>query len=207
MSDSSQPLPVEHHRLYEDAFAVVVGTLMMSLGVALYAQAGLVTGGAAGIALLIQAATGLSFGPVFFAINLPFYWLAVRRMGRGFTLRTLLAVSLVSLMTWATPHLLHIARIDTLYAAVAGGLLMGLGMLVLLRHRTGIGGLNILAAYLQERHGIRAGWFQLAVDGAILAAALTVLPPAQVLLSLVGAVALNVSLAVNHKPGRYLGVT
>lgn len=197
----------ERHRFYEDVFAMLVGTLMVSLGLALYAKATLVTGGAAGLALLLQVATGVDFGILFFAINLPFYWLAVSRMGWRFGLRTFIAVGFVSLFTWATPFWLGIETVNPLYAALAGGSLMGLGLLALFRHRTGLGGINILALYLQERHGIRAGWFQLAVDGMILVAAFLLLPPSSVAVSLAGTAVLNLILAVNHKPGRYLGVT
>lgn len=197
----------ERHRFYEDVFAMLVGTLMVSLGLALYAKATLVTGGAAGLALLLQVATGVDFGILFFAINLPFYWLAVSRMGWRFGLRTFIAVGFVSLFTWATPFWLGIETVNPLYAALAGGSLMGLGLLALFRHRTGLGGINILALYLQERHGIRAGWFQLAVDGMILVAAFLLLPPSRVAVSLAGTAVLNLILAVNHKPGRYLGVT
>lgn len=197
----------ERHRFYEDVFAMLVGTLMVSLGLALYAKATLVTGGAAGLALLLQVATGVDFGILFFAINLPFYWLAVSRMGWRFGLRTFIAVGLVSLFTWATPFWLGIETVNPLYAALAGGSLMGLDLLALFRHRTGLGGINILALYLQERHGIRAGWFQLAVDGMILVAAFLLLPPSRVAVSLAGTAVLNLILAVNHKPGRYLGVT
>lgn len=197
----------ERHRFYEDVFAMLVGTLMVSLGLALYAKATLVTGGAAGLALLLQVATRFDFGILFFVLNLPFYWLAVSRMGWRFGVRTFIAVGLVSLFTWATPFWLRIETVEPLYAALAGGSLMGLGLLALFRHRTGLGGINILALYLQERHGIRAGWFQLAVDGAILVAAFLLLPPSRVVVSLAGTAVLNLILAVNHKPGRYLGVT
>ncbi len=49
--------------------------------------------------LLIHYATHLPFGVVFFVINLPFYWLSVRRMGAAFTLKTFCAVGLVSLFS------------------------------------------------------------------------------------------------------------
>lgn len=208
MTQATIAAPVgERHRFYEDVFAMLVGTLMVSLGLALYAKATLVTGGAAGLALLLQVATRFDFGILFFVLNLPFYWLAVSRMGWRFGVRTFIAVGLVSLFTWATPFWLRIETVEPLYAALAGGSLMGLGLLALFRHRTGLGGINILALYLQERHGIRAGWFQLAVDGAILVAAFLLLPPSKVAFSLAGTAVLNLILAVNHKPGRYLGVT
>lgn len=197
----------ERHRFYEDVMAMLLGTLMVSIGIVLYTKATLLTSGAAGLALLLQFATGINFGILFFALNLPFYWLAIRRMGWRFAARTFIAVGLVSVFTWATPGWLRIEAVDPLYAAVAGGSFMGLGLLALFRHRTGLGGINILALYLQEHHGIRAGWFQLGVDVVILAGALFLLPLDKVLISLVGAAVLNLILAINHKPGRYMGVS
>ncbi|NRQ13225.1 YitT family protein [Ensifer sesbaniae] len=199
--------PVERHRLYEDALAILTGTLIISLGVIIYSKAMLLTGSTSGLALLLQYATGAEFWLVFFLVNLPFYVLAVKRLGWMFALRTFLAVSLVSLFSRLTTGWVEIARLDPIYAAVVGGGLMGTGLLILFRHRTGLGGINIVAIYLQEKFGVRAGYFQLAVDLAILAAAYFVLPPANLVLSVVGAAVVNMTLAINHRPGRYAGVT
>jgi uncharacterized membrane-anchored protein YitT (DUF2179 family) len=84
---------------------------------------------------------------------------------------------------------------------------MGIGLLILFRHRAGLGGFNVLALYLQDNYGIRAGYFQLAVDLTILAASFTVLDWHQVVLSVVGAVALNLVIAINHRKGRYVGMS
>jgi len=209
MSQITAPLasPTERHRLYEDVLAILLGTLMVSIGIALFAKATIMTGGAAGLALLLQYATGLEFGLLFSVVNLPFYWLAFRRMGLAFTLRTFVAVCIVSLLVQATPLWLDIAKIQPLYAALAGGSTMGLGLLALARHRTAIGGVNILALYLQEKQGWRAGWTQLAIDAGIFAAALFVLPPDRLAISLLGTLVLNAVLGMNHKPGRYMGVS
>lgn len=197
----------ERHSAYEDAIAIVVGTLFMALGVVIYTKAVLLTGSTAGLALLLQYATGISFWWLFFAINLPFYILAVKKLGWAFTLRTFAAVTLVSILTRLTSELVSFAHLDPLYAAVMGGALSGAGLLILFRHRTGLGGINVLAIYLQDRFGIRAGYFQLAVDLAILAAAFFVIPLDRLALSVLGAVIVNMTLAINHRPGRYLGVT
>ena len=169
---------IERHKLYEDVLAMLLGTLFVALGVVIYAEAMLLVGGAAGVALLLQYVTGAQFWLVFFLVNLPFYLLAVKRMGWLFTLRTFVAVSLVSLFSRLTASWVDFSYLDPAYAAVMGGGLSGMGLLMLFRHRTGLGGLNILALYLQETWGIRAGYFQLAVDLAILAAAFFVLPTA-----------------------------
>lgn len=202
-----QPVMPQKHAFYEDVLAILLGTTMISIGIVLFAKATVLTGGAAGLSLLLQFATGLDFGLLFFVINLPFYWLAWRRMGWGFTLRTFVAVVLVSLLVQATPNWLGIASVQPLYAALAGGCAMGLGLLALARHRTAIGGVNILALYLQEHHGLRAGWVQLGIDAAIFAGAFFVLPLEKIAVSALGTAVLNAILAMNHKPGRYMAVS
>ena len=47
---------------------------------------------------------------------------------------------------------------------------------------------------------------QLAIDGLILLGALWIVAPALVATSLLAAFVLNLSLTVNHKPGRYRGM-
>ena len=192
------------HAWYDDLLAFGTGTLFIAIGVTMYTHAGLLTGGTAGLAFLAHYASGLGFGPLFFAINLPFYLLAWWRMGRAFTLKTFAAVSLLSLLTSVVPRWAGFALLDPWFAALAGGLLMGAGFLMLFRHHGSLGGLNILVLWLQQRFGWRAGWVQMGIDGTILLGALAVVEPRRVLLSLAGALALNLTLALNHRPGRYV---
>ncbi|MCO5065792.1 MAG: YitT family protein [Rhizobiaceae bacterium] len=195
----------DRHTMIEDVLAILTGSLVVSLGVALYAHAMLALGGNSGLALLLQYSTGWSFAVIFSLINLPFYLLAIWRMGWLFTLRTFAAVSLVSVFVRLTPQWLEFGRLAPLYAAIAGGCLIGIGMLVLFRHRTGLGGINILAIWLQERFGWRAGYVQLGIDLVILAIAFFILPADKIALSVLGAVVINMILALNHRPGRYAG--
>lgn len=194
------------HSPLEDVQALVTGTLFVALGVAMFKHAGLLTGGTAGIAFLIHYATGWRFGAVFFVVNLPFVWLSLRQMGKVFTFKTFAAVGLLSIATEVLPRWLAFARLAPAFAAVMGGLVIGAGLLMLFRHHASLGGLNVLVLWLQRTRGWRAGKLQMAADGAILATAFAALAPQQALLSLLGALALNLVVAVNHRPGRYLGV-
>ncbi|MGZ8255163.1 MAG: YitT family protein [Burkholderiaceae bacterium] len=195
------------HTPFEDAQALVTATLFVALGVAMYAHAGLLTGGTAGIAFLVHYATGWRFGVVFFVINLPFVWFALRGMGRRFTLKTFVAVALLSAFSETLmPFVVRFDQLQPAYAAVMGGFLIGAGLLMLFRHHASLGGLNILVLWLQEHRGWRAGTVQMGIDCLIVAAAFAIVEPGRVLLSVLGAVALNFVVAVNHKPGRYLGV-
>lgn len=192
------------HSRFEDIQGILTGALVVALGIGFIKSAGLLTGGAVGIAFLIHYASGANFGLVLFLVNLPFYWLALKRMGRAFTLKTLATVSLVALLTESLPRVFMIAHIDPFFAALAGGLLMGVGMLILFRHRASLGGLNVLVLWLQERMGWRAGKLQMGLDVAILLGAAVIVPPPLLAASILGAVLLNFALAVNHKPGRYM---
>ena len=194
------------HSLLEDLQALVTGTLFVSLGVMLFKQAGMVTGGTAGIAFVAHYAAGWPFGAVFFLINIPFYWLAWRRMGPRFTIKTFAAVALLAVLSELLPRWLVLGAVHPLFAAVGGGLLAGAGFLILFRHHASLGGLNVLVLWLQERKGWRAGQVQMGIDLAILLAATPWLDARRLGLSVLGAAALNFALAVNHKPGRYMAV-
>ncbi|MGE5337240.1 MAG: YitT family protein [Gemmatimonadota bacterium] len=200
------PNPDTRHSAFEDAQALVTAALFFALGIAMFSHAGLLTGGTAGLAFLIHYATGWRFGAVFFVINLPFYWLAVRSMGWRFTVKTFGAVALLSVFSELMPAVLDFGHLNALYAAVMGGCLIGVGLLMLFRHQASLGGVNVLVLYLQDRRGWRAGKVQMAIDCAIVLAAFAVADAKQVALSVLGAIALNLVVAVNHKPGRYLGV-
>ena len=63
-----------------------------------------------------------------------------------------------------------------------------------------------MAIYLQKVRHWRAGIVQMGVDVAILLLGLWVLSPTQVMLSVLGAFALNMVIAINHRAGRYFTV-
>ena len=197
----------QQHSLLEDLQALFSATLMIALAINLYKTAGLLTGGTAGLGFLLSYASPISFGVGYFLINLPFYVLAFKRMGWAFTLRTLCAVSLVALLVELTNHWLQFSLLQPAYAAVLGGILMGVGMLMLFRHRASLGGVNLLVLYLQDRFGWRAGKVQMLIDCLILLAALAVVDVQAILLSVLGAVVLNLVLAFNHKAGRYTAIS
>ncbi|MFZ0530923.1 MAG: YitT family protein [Propionicimonas sp.] len=206
MAVVTEPLALGlRHSLTEDAFGLLSGTFVASLGIYLLHTAHAVTGGTAGLSLLLSYATGWPFGILYVLINLPFLALAVGRKGWEFTLRTLGSVALVSAFAALHPLAMPALQIDPVYATLVGNLLAGIGMLILFRHRSSLGGLNTVALIIQEQSGWRAGYVQLGFDALIIAAALTVVPLSNVLLSVAGAAVLNVVLALNHRPGRYLG--
>ena len=194
------------HSVFEDVQGLLVGSLFVALAVLMFQQALLLTGGTTGLAFLLHYALEWPLGWLMFAVNLPFYVLAWLALGPVFTLKTFAAVALLALWVQWLPLWLAFERLHPVLAAVLAGLLAGTGILIILRHHASLGGLGIMAVYLQKRLGWRAGVVQMACDALILLGALWLLPPLQVLLSLLGALALNMVIAVNHRSGRYMGV-
>ena len=196
----------ETHSLPEDAQGVATGAMMASFGVLLLSAGGLLTGGTAGMAFLLHYATGYSFGVIFFAINLPFYYLAWKRLGLAFTLKTFVAIAATSAISEVLPRLVSIAHIDPLIAGLFGGLMVGTAMLALFRHRASLGGFGVLALYLQERFGWKAGFVQLGFDFIVLAFSFFVATPYIIFCSIIGAIVVNMVLAINHRRDRYVAM-
>ncbi|SMD19924.1 YitT family protein [Rhizobium sp. RU36D] len=194
------------HTAAEDIQGLIAGSMVAALGLYILAQVGLLTGGMAGLAFVLHYATGLSFGLLFFLLNLPFYILSFKRVGLDFTLKTFAAVGATSFLVEIENRFLVIQMIQPFWAAILGGLLLGFGLLALYRHRASLGGLGILAIYIQDRFGIRAGLVQLAFDLAVMACAFLVVSPMVVIWSILGAVVLNLFLAINHRSDRYIAL-
>jgi len=192
------------HSLVDDAQGIAFGAVMAAFGVAVLTHLGLITGQTAGLAVLIGYATGWGFGPVFFAINIPFYLLGWWRMGGAFTLKTFAAVAAVSGLSMAMPGWIGFAHLDPVFGAVLFGLVSGAGLLALFRHGASLGGVGIVALIAQDRLGWRAGWVQLGFDAVLFAAALMVIAPVQVAYSFVGALVVNLVIAINHRRDRYV---
>ncbi len=196
---------VTRHSIFEDAQALLVAPMFVAFAIMLFQHAGLLTGGTVGLAFLLHYHQQWPMAWVLFLVNLPFYLFAWRAMGVVFTLKTFLCVGLLSLYTALLPEVIVLQAVDRLFAAIMGGFLVGVGLLMIIRHKASLGGLGVLALYLQNTRGWPAGKVQMAADLLILLAGLYIRDPLTVALSIVGALALNLVLAANHKAGRYLG--
>lgn len=193
------------HTPLEDAQALLLGTALCALGVTLLTAAGLITGQTAGLGVLLSYLTDWSFGVWFFLLNLPFYILGWLRMGPRFVVRTVIAVTLVSAFSALLPQVIGFDRLDPVAASALAGAVIGMGLIVIFRHGASLGGIGILALWVQERFGVQAGWVQLGFDALLFAVAALFLDPWLVAASLLGAVIVNLIIAVNHRRDRYVG--
>ena len=202
----AEPTPTPHHSTLDDAQGIALGVFLAGLGVHILTHLGLITGQTAGVAMLVAYETGWSFGVTFFVINLPFYLVAYRRLGLAFTIKSMLCVTLLSLISEALPTYFQLGTIHPAVGAVTFGALTGLGLLAIFRHNGSLGGIGVVALLAQDRLGLRAGYVQLATDVVIFAIAALIFPATIVMWSLLGAVVLNLVITVNHRRDRYIAI-
>jgi uncharacterized membrane-anchored protein YitT (DUF2179 family) len=197
--------PDPRHTIAEDIYAILIGSSLTGFGVVLLHMAGLVTGGVAGLALIVSYVSGTPVGALFFIINLPFLVLARFTLGWRFAIKSAVTVALLSLLTLLIPRWLHVGTINPWFAALFGGTVIGLGILSLARHKSSVGGMGVVAIYLYEKRGINAGKVQAVADTLIIASAFVAVDLSHIALSVLSAIALSLVLFAYHKPGRYTG--
>jgi len=197
--------PAVPHTLPEDAYALLVGTVQLSLGLVLLKAAGLATGGVAGISLVLNYLTGYPVGLFYTALTVPMLGVTLRAMSWRFLVKTLVVTLGLFAMTALAASTIEIAHIARPVAALAGGSVIGMGALALARHGAGTGGSGALVLWLYRTRGWNAGRTQMLIDGCVLVFSLIALDVAQVLWSLLGVAATGGILYVWHRPGRYTG--
>lgn len=202
MAEPHKTIP---HTPLEDLQAAVLGTALCALGVQFLGHAQLITGQTAGLGVLLSYTTGWSFGVWFFVLNLPFYVLALMRMGLTFTLKSFAAVAMVSLLSEAFAQTIRFDTLPVWLASPLAGGLIGMGLIIVFRHGASLGGIGVLALYLQDKTGFKAGYTQLVFDAVLFAVAILFLPWQTVAWSLLGAVITNLIIATNHRKDRYVG--
>jgi uncharacterized membrane-anchored protein YitT (DUF2179 family) len=196
---------IQRHSIFEDLFGLLSGSILFSVGLSLLHASGVLTGGTAGLALLVANNSGAQVGTIYLLIGIPFLLLALWKKGWRFTLRSSLNLAFVSFLTNEMPKIFVVQIQNKFVATIVANVLLGVGMIVIFRHFSSLGGFNVIALLAQERLNIKAGHVQLGLDAVVLLIGLTSYSPQIVLISLVGDGILNMSLAVNHRSDRYVG--
>ena len=193
------------HSAFDDVYGLGLGVIFIALGLNLLKLSGFITGGIAGMALLVSYWLPLSIGLLFMLVNIPFLIFAYFSMGKAFALKTVMVNVVLAISTHFLPHFIHIDYLHPVFAALFGGTIIGLGILCLGRHNASVGGTGALTLWIQKKYQINAGKSQMALDAVIFVLALTCLDASIVALSAVSAIAMNAMLIIWHKPGRYTG--
>ncbi|WPC09806.1 YitT family protein [Globicatella sp. PHS-GS-PNBC-21-1553] len=155
-------------------FIAVISALIFGLSMKFFLIPGnIFSAGAPGLAQIINYFTRetalaaiFTTGNLYFILNIPLIILAYLKLGKEFTVMTLIVVLFSSLATNLFP-LTYVSQ-NPLINAVIGGVLTGLGTGITIKYGMSSGGFDILSLYLSKTFGWDVGMMTLLVNSIII---------------------------------------
>lgn len=153
------------------ALGILLGCLVSSSSINLFLIPNhLLSGGLAGIGIIVYFLTGLPVGAQILVYNLPLFFAAYRTLGAKYTGGVVFSTVLFSVGLDATHFLNGFAPVpDPMLAAIFGGVFNGLGYGLLFRLDGSSGGLDIVAAILRKYYSFNMGGVIFAFNCVIMA--------------------------------------
>ncbi len=141
---------------------IALGTFFMALGTNMvYEPMSMVTGGFAGIGIILRRFIPVPLWVVTMVLNLPLFVLAAKKFGMMFVQKTIYATICFSFFLAVVPEF-PVTHADYLMAALLGGALNGTGLALVFGRRASTGGTDLLSTLLNE-------WFPSVSTAGILA--------------------------------------
>jgi uncharacterized membrane-anchored protein YitT (DUF2179 family) len=141
---------------FKDSLLVCAGIFSASFGFKGFLLTNeFIDGGATGISLLLARLSHIPLQYFIVLVNIPFILLAFRVIGKGFAIKTSLAIAglAICLATVSFPNVTD----DNLLVAVFGGFFLGAGIGLAIRGGAVIDGTEVLAIFLSRKLGTTIG--------------------------------------------------
>lgn len=140
----------------KEILSIILGVTLAGFGLESFLiPNGFIDGGVTGISLLISFLTPLTLPFLIIVINLPFIYLAKKQVGNAFAIKTLLAITGLSLCLMFIHY--PIITSDKLLVSIFGGFLLGAGIGLSLRGGSVLDGTEVLSVYLSRKIGFSIG--------------------------------------------------
>jgi hypothetical protein len=139
------------------AFFVAAGALFVAVGLEIFLVPNkIIDGGIVGISIMMSYITGLKLELFLLVLNLPFLYLGYRKIGRNFVVATLLGLTVLSLGT-LTLYNVAVATFNPIWASIFGGIFLGVGAGLVIRHGGSLDGTEILGILLNRKTPFSVG--------------------------------------------------
>ncbi|MBT2690743.1 YitT family protein [Bacillus sp. ISL-47] len=130
---------------------IILGAILMGVGIEEFLVPNkILDGGIVGISIILSHLSGWKLGWFIFVLNIPFFYIGYKQIGKTFALSTLLGIAVLS----ATTLLLHDVPVfteDLLLATVFGGIVLGIGVGMVIRYGGSLDGTEILAILVNKK--------------------------------------------------------
>lgn len=139
---------------------IISGSLIASIGMVVFLSPNhIVTGGTAGLSMLLNQHYSISIGTWMLIINIPLVLLGWQQVGRKFAISTIFCIILLAISSDIFVKTLHLKSISNnlLLATLYGGILIGLGLGLIFKGGASAGGASIIAKLLFNKYHIKQG--------------------------------------------------
>lgn len=153
---------VEHKKLTKAgmakrAFLTAIGAVLMAVGLEIFLIPNhVIDGGITGISIMLSHLTGLNLGIFLFLLNLPFFFIGRKQIGKTFAVSTLFGIIVLSIAT-SLLHPVPGLTEDVLLATVFGGIILGIGVGLVIRNGGSLDGTEIMAILFNRKMPFSVG--------------------------------------------------
>lgn len=136
---------------------ILLGSILVAVGLEIFlVPNNVIDGGIVGISIMLSHLTGLSLGAFLFVLNMPFFFLGYKQIGKTFAFSTLFGVIIMSIGTTLL-HPVPPLTDNPLLAAVFGGIILGIGIGLVIRYGGSLDGTEILAILFNKKIPLSVG--------------------------------------------------
>ena len=148
---------------------ILVGAFIWGIGFRFFTyNVQLVSGGASGIAMIINQLTDWPIGRVTLCVNIPLFLLAWRKLGLQFMIHSTVAMVVLSVTMDLIAVIPIVGTDDLLLAAVYGGIIKGIGLGIIYSEGLATGGGDVTVRLLRKKYPyVNLGTLMMCVDAVI----------------------------------------
>ncbi|MDF2946401.1 MAG: hypothetical protein K0S51_1080 [Bacillales bacterium] len=137
--------------LLKRSFFIALGAVLMAVGIEMFlVPNNVMDGGIVGISIILSYLTKINLGLFIFILNIPFFYIGYKQIGKTFALSTALGITVLSYATNIF-HPIPAFTEDLLLVTVFGGITLGTGIGLVIRYGGSLDGTEILAIILNKR--------------------------------------------------------
>src|SRR4051812_38440373 len=130
---------------------IIIGAILMGVGLEEFLVPNhVIDGGIVGISIILSYLTGWKLGVFIFILNIPFFFIGYKQIGKTFALSTLYGIIILSIGTTLL-HPVPAFTQDILLATVFGGIVLGIGVGMVIRYGGSLDGTEILAILFNKK--------------------------------------------------------
>jgi uncharacterized membrane-anchored protein YitT (DUF2179 family) len=138
-------------KLAQRTIFIIFGAILMGVGIEEFLVPNrILDGGIVGISIILSHLTGVKLGLFIFVLNIPFFFIGYKQIGKTFALSTLLGIAVLSITT-ALLHNVPALTEDLLLATVFGGIVLGVGVGIVIRYGGSLDGTEIMAILINKK--------------------------------------------------------